>query len=525
VKRSTNHRKIIALLLILQCLLYVLVGVQKSYIHMDEAYSLGLASYDKVEIQANEDFYNQWHKGEYYEDYLSLQPDEKGSFSQVYENQKNDVHPPFYYLLLRLGMEFDGGHFNKWPGIIINILIYVFITLVMYLIVERILRGKENGRMKAIILAFMSSATIATLTNVIYIRMYALATLFVVLTAYLHMRLYEEDKGFKNVLFIGLVALVGSLTHYYYLFFLFALGVMFTVRYIRNKKYIALLKYIGVLIVAGAVSLAIFPHSITHMFFGYRGQGFIEKLFDLPSLMGTIGNYTYVIVRFMFSDMLIFSVIALLIIRFRYSEKVEMNEYKNYRSNGYLKIITIPTLFYAIIVGVASPWQDLRYMLPVCGFIFIIGMYFLYSWAKSFMSEKRCNKLFSVIFALMFFVPTVLCLEPQVAYTEKKEIVDRLENDSNVPALYVLKSSQNRFLDDILLFAKLDESYIASDFEYTQENIKRVFEGKDISNGVYVFINPRQNNEKILRNIKHAVSLNEHELVDKLNACYVYYLK
>ena len=28
-----------------------------AYIHMDEAYSLGLASYDKVEIQDNEDFY------------------------------------------------------------------------------------------------------------------------------------------------------------------------------------------------------------------------------------------------------------------------------------------------------------------------------------------------------------------------------------------------------------------------------------------------------------------------------------
>ena len=34
---------------------------------MDEAYSLGLASYDKVEIQDNENFYNIWHDGKYYE--------------------------------------------------------------------------------------------------------------------------------------------------------------------------------------------------------------------------------------------------------------------------------------------------------------------------------------------------------------------------------------------------------------------------------------------------------------------------
>ena len=79
---------VISIVLIIQTLIYVFVGVKKSYIHMDEAYSLGLASFDKVEIQDNEDFYNTWHNKEYYEDYLSVQEDEKGQYSQVYENQK-----------------------------------------------------------------------------------------------------------------------------------------------------------------------------------------------------------------------------------------------------------------------------------------------------------------------------------------------------------------------------------------------------------------------------------------------------
>ena len=131
--------------LIVQTIIFCIIGVNKSYIHMDEAYSLGLASYDKVEIQENEDFYNNWHNKQYYEDYLSVQEDEKGKYNQVYENQKNDVHPPLYYLLLRLSMGFSENHFSKWPGITVNIIIYLFITTFMYLILRKIFGINKNA--------------------------------------------------------------------------------------------------------------------------------------------------------------------------------------------------------------------------------------------------------------------------------------------------------------------------------------------------------------------------------------------
>ena len=86
-----NRKKeiiIISIFLIIQSIIYIICGINKSYIHMDEAYSLGLASYDKTEIQNNEDFYNEWHNKDYYEDYLSVQEDEMLKYKQVYENQK-----------------------------------------------------------------------------------------------------------------------------------------------------------------------------------------------------------------------------------------------------------------------------------------------------------------------------------------------------------------------------------------------------------------------------------------------------
>ena len=49
---------LIAIFLIIQTIIYIIVGTQKEYIHIDEAYSYGLSNYDKIEIEDNEDFFN-----------------------------------------------------------------------------------------------------------------------------------------------------------------------------------------------------------------------------------------------------------------------------------------------------------------------------------------------------------------------------------------------------------------------------------------------------------------------------------
>ena len=51
MEKKKYEKIIISIILIIQTIIFIIVGANKSYIHMDEAYSLGLASYDKVEIQ------------------------------------------------------------------------------------------------------------------------------------------------------------------------------------------------------------------------------------------------------------------------------------------------------------------------------------------------------------------------------------------------------------------------------------------------------------------------------------------
>ena len=523
-----NRKKeiiMITILLIIQTIIYICVGINKSYIHIDEAYSFGLTNYERVEIQDNENFYNNWHTKEYYEDYLSIQEDEIGNYKPVYENQKNDVHPPLYYLLLRIAIGFTKGHFTKWPGIILNIIIYAFVTIFMYMILKKLFKDEKYAIEKSSILAFVSSIILASLSNVIYIRMYSLLTLIILITTFLHIKLLEKEQiDAKLLISIGLSVLAGILTHYYYLFYIFIIYLIFSIKYIKEKKIKNLIYYTLTMIISGIVSLIIFPYSIQHMFFGYRGQGVISNLKNIheiiPSIFSQIRNLNYYgFNNWMFIILLI---IALILI---YNKKYKKGKIKITKENKeVLKIIYIPSIFFFIMATIASPWKVLRYIVPVCGLIFILIIYYLYELIKTIFNEKRSNILISILLCLILITPIIFKMEPELLYKDKKEIVQNLEGNLNLPTIYLFNQANGGFLDDILLFSKIDESYIAKDIDYTENNIRKIFENKDISKGIILFINEKENNDIISNNVKDYLNFTNCEHIQKLNSCDVYYI-
>lgn len=582
--KQNNIKEVILVIsiIIIQTIIFTIAGVNKSYIHMDEAYSLGLASYNKIEIQDNDDFYNVWHNKDYYEDYLAVNEHEKSQFSQVYENQKNDVHPPLYYLILRIAMGFSIGNYSKWPGIIVNILIYAFITIFMYLIMKKILDGKNNYKEKSAILALISSITLAGVTNAIYIRMYALSTLNITITTYLHLKLLNrKEKNNMLLIVIAISALVGSLTHYYYLFYLACIFIMFVIKYIKEKDFKMLGKYILAISIAGVLSLIIFPYSINHMFFGYRGQGTIENLTNIPKFFGSIARYLLITNVYGFNNMLFILIIASMgIIIYKKIKNKEIFSLKN----RYVKYMALPTLFYFTLVAISSPFIELRYIMPICGMMFSIVVYYMVSILYNMVKEKTLNIIIVSMFLLMAIMPTMsnkiielatgkdfrnekeylysskdevtkklkskfklpvemfsnfsdasiantllyiknFRIEPEVLYSNKREIVEILKNDLNVPTIYLFNSNNNRFLDDILLFANIDESYIAKDIQCNEENIREILKDKDISRGIVIFINDGQENEELINIITNSINYNTVRYLQRLNACDIYYIK
>ena len=582
--KQNNIKEVILVIsiIIIQTIIFTIAGVNKSYIHMDEAYSLGLASYNKIEIQDNDDFYNVWHNKDYYEDYLVVNEHEKSQFSQVYENQKNDVHPPLYYLILRIAMGFSIGNYSKWSGIIVNILIYAFITIFMYLIIKKILDGKNNYKEKSAILALISSITLAGVTNAIYIRMYALSTLNITITTYLHLKLLNrKEKNNMLLIAIAISALVGSLTHYYYLFYLACIFIMFVIKYIKEKDFKMLGKYILAISIAGVLSLIIFPYSINHMFFGYRGQGTIENLTNIPKFFGSIARYLLITNVYGFNNLLFILIIASIgIVIYKRIKNKEIFSLKN----RYVKYIALPTLFYFTLVAISSPFIELRYIMPICGMMFSIVVYYIVNILNNMVKEKTLNIIIVSMFLLMAIMPTMsnkiielatgkdfrnekeylysskdevtkkiksefklpveifsnfsdasiantllyiknFRIEPEVLYSNKCEIVEILKNDLNVPTIYLFNSNNNRLLDDILLFANINESYIAKDIQCNEESIREILKDKDISRGIVIFINDGQENEELINIITNSINCNTVRYLQRLNACDIYYIK
>ena len=523
MEKKKYEKIIISIILIIQTIIFGIVGANKSYIHMDEAYSLGLASYDKVEIQDNEDFYNTWHDGKYYEDYLCVNDDEIGQYKQVYENQKNDVHPPLYYLILRFAMGFHKNSYSKWPGIIINMIIYAFVTIFMYLILNKILKDKYKYKEKSAIIAMGSSLVLASITNVIYIRMYALSTLNVLITTYLHLKLLDKKEiDYKLLTFIGVSALAGSLTHYYYLFYLAMMFIMFAIKYIKEKRYKELIAYIVTMCIAGVTSLIIFPYSIKHLFFGYRGQGALSKLTQISEFLKSIALYIQKFNRHAFNGLL-FILLALIVGLGIYKKANKKKIFEN--KSQYIKYIAIPTAFYTLLVSLSAPWIELRYIMPVCGLVFILIIYLLENVLENIFNEKNVFRILTVCLAIILITPIIFKMEPEEEFLDKRDIVEEVQNELNVPTIYMFNSNENRFLDDILLFSKLDNSYIAKDVECTDENINKILNGKDLSNGILVFINGGQNNDEMMEKIKNATGLNEWKWIKGLNACNIYLVK
>lgn len=518
-------------IIVTQSVIYWLAGMSKAYFHMDEIYSYSLSNHERVQIYEGEDYYDQWHTPEYYNDYLTVGEDERGDFRAVYENQKNDVHPPVFYLLMRLGMELMPGKFSKWTGIGLNMIIAAVDTVVVFLVVKEIfgqkksLREERRGIWLHLGVTAVVALMLATVSTVIYIRMYELLTLWIGVMTLLHLKLLraEGEKRIKLLVGIGGTELLGGLTQYYFWFYLAALAGYFVVRYGRTKKWRELGQYVGTVMGAGVVSLVIWPHAITHMFFGYRGQGVLSTLLDPGKLLGNLWQYARVVDEFVFHGWLLMVVAVVIGLAWMaVLRRRQLDAEQGQRER--ILMMLVPTGFYLVIVAAASPFVALRYIAPVCGSVLMLTVWLLYELGGSF-GEKTRRAVLGVGLAGMVVGPMVFGTKPDVVYTERAVLVEKAQERREAPALYLMKTGEDwAIMNDILLMREFEESYIAQDVGADKEKIREILKGKDLSEGLVVFINDGQENAAVLEAVEAVTGL---ELVDteRIVMSDMYYLK
>ena len=60
--------------------------------------------------------------------------------------------------------------------------------------------------------------------------------------------------------------------------------------------------------------------------------------------------------------------------------------------------------------------------------------------------------------------------------------------------------------------------------EYTEENIQKMFKGKDTSKGVIVLLNQGENTDIIINTVKDALDLDNSRYLQRLTSCDAYYV-
>lgn len=521
---STNQNRVIITLLVIIILLGIIariyVGSKKEYLQIDEGYSYGLMNYKKIDLTKNDDLYDNWHKKEYYKDYLSISREESLNFTPVYENQKNDVHPPFYYLLLRIAANFTIDSFSMWTGIILNIIIFVISSIFIYLIANRIFKNNVY----ALLIVLINSFSYAALETTIFIRMYALNALNLLMISYLHIcSLNKENLTLKELIPMSILIVIGSLTHYYYLVFLFILYVMYMAFNLVKKNYKNAIKYTVMMVISAMVSLAIFPYSFVHIFMGYRGAGAVSKLENIEQIWNSLGRYIEILNDNTFNGILIFlAIISFIIIVYKIvNNRKLVIEFKN--KNFWFMFI--PAVFYFILVALVSPYKEIRYIMPVCPFMIIGVFYLLKVLLEKVVSARRTFMVLSLIFITMLIYPKLADIEISYLYKGYGSTVQRIEEHHNIPMLYILNLKDNRFLDDVYLYSKVDNSYILDSDMFEDKKIKEIFENINTADGIYVMISEHMDYKTYLDTIKQTLNFSSYEHVARMNACDIYEMK
>lgn len=146
--KNSLYNKIFTVLIIFTMILGIFFRIwgllNKVNLHMDEAYSYGLTHYKNIQISDNEDIFFTKHDRKYFKDYLSLSKNELGDIKSIYINQANDVHPPLYYVFLRIASLFTLNDFSIYTGVALNILIYILSSFMLIKITRKIFGLEED---------------------------------------------------------------------------------------------------------------------------------------------------------------------------------------------------------------------------------------------------------------------------------------------------------------------------------------------------------------------------------------------
>lgn len=400
-------------------------------------YFLHSEEFDEAYQAKRQEEVPQWKTPEHALEYVSVSNDEIFSYWSVHYNQARDVHPPLFYFLVHFVSSLCLNHFSKYIIFSINLLFYIATCFVIRKILQLFGKDYLSG-----VLILLYGFSMGTISIVMFQRMYMMLTFFALSYLYLNLKIakndYMIDKKMKKWLTLTIV--LGFLTQYYFCIYVVLLALIVMIVMLRNKQYDSFKRYLWCHIKAAIIGIILFPASIQHIFFSYRGVGgetegssyilnlkeFIEFVFYAFSIPNYVG---YIIA----------GILAILLV-------AKMTTAKR---KDIVAFFCFPMIFFFLIVGKIAPYINIRYISILFPMIVIaIGLlladieHFLYIHIKG---DNRVKKWLGKYQGIVLISAVTLVVstygfatsEPEFLYKEYGKRIEIAEEYKNLKLVYV----------------------------------------------------------------------------------------
>ncbi|MCM1038387.1 MAG: glycosyltransferase family 39 protein [Ruminococcus sp.] len=360
-----------------QMLTAVYFCVQKQGFHEDEFYSYystsrtyGLAIEDGAWME-HDDYYNE---------FVVLEGEEF-QYGLVKLVQSWDVHPPVYYWVLHTVCSLFPEQFSKWFGLIINLAAF---GVSMFLLRILALKVTEKNEKVTWLVCLFYGFTPAVMSGVVFIRMYALLTVFVYLCAILHVKALERyamkdaaqvKLSFRKFLLpLMLVTYLGFLTQYYYFIFLFFMAAAFCLYMLwKDRSLKNCLCYACSLAAAFLLAYLTYPACLGQMFRGQRGAQATNSFFDLSNTWMRLTFFWDLLDEYVFGKMLpvlLLVVLCLFLYLFRKKNGHVRGNIVSGEKNAAYPLLLVTVLGYFLAVAKTALLlgnTSVRYQMPIYG--------------------------------------------------------------------------------------------------------------------------------------------------------------
>ncbi|MDE6435496.1 MAG: glucosyltransferase domain-containing protein [Lachnospiraceae bacterium] len=397
--KKMNHKikAALTIFIILHIIFAVFLGMNKINFHYDEWLTFGLANNTMGGVNIENG--KLYHGFSLYNDYLSVKDAERFDYEGVWENQAKDVHPPFYYVIIHTICSVFSEQSSKWFGIIPNIFFMVCIDIFLFLLAKCIL--KEDWL--SFITAFAAGTNMLAMNMVIFLRMYEMVTFFIVCISLLFSMYFNRDKDWKFYIGCYLCAVGGTMTHYYFLVYLFFLCIFFGIRLLIQRKWKEICSFFLTFLIAGGSCVLIFPAMIKQIFCGStRGKQAFSAIQTFQNYGKYLVEYYEILNTDIFGGVSIWILFGFCCFVFWLIYKKRLNKWVERMDLVPVMLLSAGVL-YVILIAKIAPYRTDRYVMPV-GWIFIVFFVWLIKDLTTVMDITGKGRLNGGILLILLFM-------------------------------------------------------------------------------------------------------------------------